>query len=86
MQLLYGRQETMLIELAAEPWLVEPIVDVPLSVQFSRMNLEMIQDSIEYARRTRYERQYLWGGEWWYWLKEEHDRPEIWGWAKTLYE
>lgn len=86
MQLLYGRQETMLIELAAEPWLVEPIVDVPLSVQFSRMNLDTIQDSIEYARRTRYERQYLWGGEWWYWLKEEHDRPEIWEWAKTLYE
>ncbi len=84
MQLLYGRQETMLIELAAEPWLLEPIVDVPLSVQFSRMDLEKIQDSVEYARKTRYRKQYLWGGEWWYWLHLQGE-SEIWEWGKSLY-
>lgn len=85
MRLLYGAQETMLIELAAEPWLLEPIVDVPLSVQFQRMDLRKIQDSVDYAKRTRYEKQYLWGGEWWYWLQLQGE-TEIWEWAQTLYQ
>lgn len=85
MRILYGGQETMLIELAAEPWLLEPITDVPISVQFSRMNLEMIQENVAYAKRTRYEKQYLWGGEWWYWLRKRGE-PEIWEWAKELYQ
>lgn len=84
MQLMYGSQETMLIELAAEPWLVEPIVDVPLSVQYTRMDLEKIQDSVAYADRTRYEKQYLWGGEWWYWLYLQGEN-EIWDWGKHLF-
>ena len=85
MRLRYGPQETMLIELAAEPWLLEPIVDVPLATQFTRMNLTKIQDSVAYAKRTRYRKQYLWGGEWWYWLKVEHGYNEIWEWARTLF-
>lgn len=85
MRLWHGPQETMLIELTTEPWLLEPIVDVPVSTQFSRMNLEKIKDSIAYAKRTRYHKQYLWGGEWWYWLKVKHDEDKIWEWAKKLY-
>lgn len=85
MRLRYGPQETMLIELAAEPWLLEPIVDVPVETQLTRMNLDMIKDSVDYAERTRYQKQYLWGGEWWYWLKQEYGRDGIWEWAKTLY-
>lgn len=86
MRVRYGEQETMLIELAAEPWLVEPIVDVPVSVQYTRMDLEKIQDSVAYAERTRYAKQYLWGGEWWYWLATEQDDPAIWEWGKQLYD
>ena len=86
MRLRYGSQETMLIELAAEPWLLEPIVDVPVATQLTRMDLTKIQDSVAYAQRTRYQKQYLWGGEWWYWLKVEHGLAEIWEWARTLYQ
>lgn len=67
-QLLYGEKPTVLIELSAEPWLLAPVVDVPLDVQFTRMNPEKFNDIIEYAKDTRYEQQYLWGAEWWYWL------------------
>jgi len=38
-----------------------------------------------YARDTRLPKQYLWGAEWWYWLKEEHDHPEFWERAQELY-
>lgn len=69
MALLFGDKETILIELAAEPWLVEPVTNVDLETQYSRMNLEKFEGIIEYARASRFDKQYLWGGEWWYWLK-----------------
>lgn len=84
MQTVYGQKPTLLIELSAEPWLLEPIVEVPLAVQFSRMNLEKFEDILAYAKETRYDTQYLWGAEWWYWLKlQGHD--EIWERGKRLY-
>lgn len=83
--LLYGKKETVLIELSAEPWLLEPIVDVPIEVQFTRMNLQKFEDILEYAEATRYETQYLWGAEWWYWLKLQ-GKPEMWNRGKKLYE
>ena len=84
MGVLFGEKETVLIELSAEPWLLEPIVDVPLDVQFTRMNLQKFEDILKYAEGTHYEKQYLWGAEWWYWLALQ-DRPEMWERGKKLF-
>ncbi len=84
MQLLYGKKETFLIELSLEPWLLEPVTQVPVETQYSRMDMQKFNEIIEYARKTRYEKQYLWGGEWWYWLKEQ-GHPEMWERGKTLF-
>ena len=83
--LFHGEKETFLIELSLEPWLVEPVTDVPVEVQYSRMNLEKFDEIIKYARDTRYEKQFLWGGEWWYWLRE-HGHPEMWEKGKKLFQ
>lgn len=85
MALLYGEKPVFLIELAAEPWLVEPLVQVPIPVQFSRMDIQKFDDILLYAKATRFSRQYLWGGEWWYWLKQA-GYPEFWERGKTLYQ
>lgn len=82
--ILYGKKETFLIELSLEPWLLEPVTQVPIEIQYSRMNIQKFNEIIEYARDTRYERQYLWGGEWWYWLRE-HGHPEMWERGKELF-
>jgi len=84
MALLYGRKTSYLIELSAEPWLISPIVEVPLDIQFTRMNLQKFEDIIEYAEATRFEKQYLWGAEWWYWLMLQ-DEPQMWERGKALY-
>ncbi len=84
MALLYGERPVFLIELSAEPWLIEPIVNVPIEVQFTRMNLEKFEDILKYAADTRLERQYLWGAEWWYWLKLKGE-PEFWERGKQLF-
>lgn len=84
LELMYGDKETMLIELAAEPWLIEPIPDVPIDVQLTRMDLEKFQTIVTYANDTHFEKQYLWGIEWWYWMRDR-EHPELWEYAKTLY-
>ena len=84
-QLFYGDKETMLIELSAEPWLLEPVTNVDIETQYSRMDLQKFNDILEYAKNTRYEKQYLWGAEWWYWLHlQGHD--EMWNRGKELFK
>ena len=85
MQMVHGERETMLIELSLEPWLLEPVTAVPVETQYSRMDTQKFDEIVRYAKETRYQKQYLWGGEWWYWLKENgHD--EMWEKGKLLFE
>lgn len=84
MSLFYGEKETFLIELSLEPWLLEPVADVPIETQYTRMNAEKFDEIIEYAKETRYSKQYLWGGEWWFWLKEQ-EQDEMWEKGKVLF-
>ena len=84
MAVLYGDKPSLLIELSAEPWLLEPVTDVPLEIQFTRMNLEKFEDILVYAKNTRFETQYLWGSEWWFWLSLQ-GHPEMWERGKMLY-
>ncbi len=85
MELIYGKKETILIELSAEPWLNESVVDADLSLQLQRMNINKFDEIIRYAKKTRLEKQYLWGAEWWYWMKVKQNHPEFWEKAKEIY-
>jgi hypothetical protein len=85
MELLFGKKETLLIELSLEPWLDESVATAPLATQMERMPINRMDEIVEYARDTKLETQYLWGAEWWYWLKEKHRHPEYWEYAKRLF-
>lgn len=77
MRFIYGQKPSFLIELSAEPWLLEPITEVDIETQYSRMDISKLNDILEYAKDTRFDHQYLWGAEWWYWLKDK-GHPEMW--------
>lgn len=85
MSIFHGEKPSILIELALEPWLMQPIKDTPIDVQLTRMDQEKFDEIIEYASRTGFEKQYLWGVEWWYYMAER-EHPEFWDSAQTLYE
>jgi hypothetical protein len=85
MALLFGQKESILIELSVEPWLNTPITEAPLETQFARMGVERFDEIVSYAEDTRFEKQYLWGAEWWYWLAYKKDHPEYWERARMLY-
>ena len=84
MRIMYGVKPTFLIELSVEPWLLQPVVDTPIETQLERMDIEKFKGIIEFAEDTRFDTQYLWGAEWWYWLKE-HGEDSFWLHAKELY-
>lgn len=86
-ELTTGKKTPAIIsELGAEPWPVKAIVETPVEEQLERMNLERFDRIIDFAARTSFEEQYLWGAEWWYYLKEVHGKPEFWEHARALFK
>ncbi len=84
-EFLYGPKPTFLIELSLEPWLTGPTADAPIETQLSRMDIDKFDEIVTYARQTSFGTQYLWGVEWWYYMKEKQGHPEFWKAAKDLY-
>ena len=80
---LTGIDEIVLIELQAEPWGPKMIYETPIAEQEKSMNLESFKAVIEYAKRTGFDGAYLWGVEWWYYLKE-NGQGEYWERVKRL--
>lgn len=80
-----GQEHSMVIELQAEPWARGWVGDVSLSEQFRTMDERKLLENIDYARRLGMPEIYLWGVEWWYWLKIEKNYPAVWDTAKDLF-
>ena len=81
---LFGKK-VISIELQAEPWGPTLLYTSPLEEQEKTMDLEQFRQNIEFAKKTGLDTFYLWGGEWWFWLKEKQNRSEIWQEAKKLF-
>ena len=73
------------VELQAEPWGPQLLYDSPLPEQEKTMNLEQFRKNVEFAKETGFDKFYLWGAEWWYWMKEKQELPEIWDEARKLF-
>lgn len=84
-ELVYGKKPKILIELATEPWLRRPIVGTPNEILLNRMGIDKFNEMINFASKTGFEEQYLWGAEWWYWMKTKQNHPEFWERARELF-
>lgn len=82
----FTKQKNIFIcELQGEPWLDGWTTDQPLEKQFESMNVEKLRENIEFAKKTEMNPVYLWGVEWWYWLKVKKNQPQLWEEAKILF-
>ena len=71
-------QDIIVSELQAEPWSDRGHVrDMPIDRQLKLMNPERLRSNLSFARRIGLSAAYLWGVEWWYWLKTR-GYPEMW--------
>jgi len=75
---------SLVIELSTEPWLLQPITETPLNIQLDRMGMDKFNEMIDFSKKTGFDTFYLWGGEWWYWMRD-HGHPEFWERAKQIY-
>ncbi|KKW08230.1 MAG: Endo-1,4-beta-mannosidase [Candidatus Kaiserbacteria bacterium GW2011_GWA2_49_19] len=73
------------IELQAEPWGPQLLYDSPLAEQQKTMTISKFRENLEFARATGLDTFYLWGGEWWYWMKEKQEDSSFWDEAKTIF-
>lgn len=80
------QKNLIVIELQAEPWASGWIADMSLTEQFRTMNETKLKENVDYAKRVGFPEVYLWGGEWWYWMKEKKDYPAIWETGKMLFK
>lgn len=85
MNLVFGTKPIILSELSLEPWLGAHIQDVPLHEQLERMSIDKFHETIAYAQETSFGMQYLWGVEWWYYMKAKQGHPEFWEAGKVLF-
>ncbi|MDO8496193.1 MAG: cellulase family glycosylhydrolase [bacterium] len=83
-KLIFGAKPAIVIELSAEPWLLQSVVNTPIDTQLSRMGIDKFNEMIEFSSQTNFDTFYLWGAEWWYWMKE-NGHPEFWDQGKELF-
>jgi hypothetical protein len=74
----------IIAELQAEPWTTRGILNTPIEEQFKTMSMKKFESILGVARATGFTPQYLWGVEWWYWMKQ-NNHPEFWEKAQTLF-
>lgn len=78
-------KDIIIIELQAEPWVKKlPINIWPIEEQFKTMDFERFRHTIEYAKKVGYSKTYLWGVEWWAYLRQ-NNHPEFWEKAKEVF-
>ena len=78
-------KDVICVELQEEPWAYKTFYDVALKEQEKTMNPAQFKENVAYAKKTGLKEFYFWGAEWWYWLKETQQKPEIWNEAKQIF-
>ena len=74
----------IVIELQSEPW---GRVEVPLisyEEQTAIFPPDYFRETIQYAKDAGFDEYYLWGSEWWYYVREKHGDSRYWDVVKNL--
>jgi hypothetical protein len=80
-----NQDNAIIVELQTEPWISGYTTEMALTEQFKSMNAEKLVDNVSFARKVGFPEIYLWGVEWWYWLKTQQNHPELWDKARDLF-
>jgi len=81
-------KKVIVAELQAEPWHKEG-ENLPqmTSQQYSQsLDLNQFKSNINFSRRAGFTESYLWGAEWWYYLKDKRHDDSFWQEAKKLWQ
>ncbi len=66
-------KEVVISELQAEPWFPDSFRSRPIEDWYQVFGADELRDNIAFAKRTGISEFYLWGAEWWLYMKEQGD-------------
>ncbi len=71
-------------EFQMEPWTVDLIQNTSLVDQEQSFDLDQMRSNLAYGEKLAFPEIFLWGAEWWYWMKEKHGHAEYWDMMKAF--
>ena len=77
-ELIVGKKTMIIVELQGEPWSREATYKLSADDHYKTMNPDTFKEILAYASKTGFDTFYIWGSEWWYWLKVKQNKPEMW--------
>jgi len=81
----FAAQDNVIVsELQAEPWGPGWWPGLSIEEQYKSMSPEKFDEIVVYTQKTGFPEAYLWGVEWWYWLKHTQNHSEMWDLAKGV--
>ncbi len=79
-------QNFIIIELGTEPWGDKQIFEMTLEEQMKNFSMKHFRENVNYALECRYDTYYLWGAEWWYYLKKKEGIDGYWRIATEVFK
>ena len=81
-------EKVIVTELQAEAWHTEDkdLREMTNAEAFESLDLKQFRSNIKFARRAGFTEVYLWGVEWWYFLKTQRGDDSFWQEAKKLWQ
>lgn len=83
-KLITGK-DVFIHELQTEPWGPSATSNLSLNEQKVTMNAVRLREAVYFAEKTGLMPAYLWGLEWWYWLKVKYDDDSLWHTAEQIF-
>jgi len=79
-------EKVICTELQVEPWAPDGITNMSYEEMIAALPLKKARNNVEFARRVGFPEIYLWGAEWWYYMKEKHGDDTYWQEMKNLWK
>ena len=74
---IFGVKDIYVSEFQMEPWSNKALQDTPIDDQLSSMGLQQMRANFSFAERMGLDAVDYWGIEWWVWMKEKQNHPEL---------
>ncbi len=78
-----GKDRIIGVELQTEPWFITDVHQTPIEDQLVHMNENILKQNLDYARKVGFSENYLWGVEWWDFMRHK-GHPEFWESIKNI--
>ncbi len=83
---LTGVEQIITSEVQAEPWSpTGDITNLSAADMDQSMSVAQLEENIQYVRDAGFSAAYLWGAEWWYWMKTTQGDDRYWQTAQQLW-